>query len=93
MTTEYRAPRSLPILCIPNVSEGKRPNVVEDLAQAIGSVTGVRPLDYSSDASHNRSLFTVAGEPVRRWRAPAPHRLQHQPRHQQAGRGKSKWRL
>jgi glutamate formiminotransferase len=65
MTTEYGAPRSLPILCIPNVSEGKRPDVVEDLGAAIESVSGVRLLDYSSDASHNRSVFTFAGDPGR----------------------------
>ena len=50
------------IECIPNVSEGRRPEVVERMADAIRSVAGVRLLDYSSDASHNRSVFTLAGE-------------------------------
>jgi glutamate formiminotransferase len=50
------------IECIPNVSEGRRPEVVERMADAIRSVPGVRLLDYSSDASHNRSVFTLAGE-------------------------------
>src|SRR5262245_5667204 len=48
---------------IPNVSEGRRAYVVEQLATAIRSVPGVRLLDYSSDASHNRSVFTLAGDP------------------------------
>jgi glutamate formiminotransferase len=50
------------IECIPNVSEGRRPEVVERLARAIRSVPGVRLLDVSSDASHNRSVFTMAGD-------------------------------
>ena len=53
----------MPIIeCIPNVSEGRRPEVVEAIAAAIRAVPGVRLLDYSSDASHNRSVFTMAGD-------------------------------
>jgi glutamate formiminotransferase / 5-formyltetrahydrofolate cyclo-ligase len=58
----------MPIIeCIPNVSEGCRADVVERLAAAIRATPGVRLLDYSSDASHNRSVFTLAGdsEPLR----------------------------
>jgi glutamate formiminotransferase len=47
---------------IPNVSEGRRPEVVERLADAIRTTPGARLLDYSSDPSHNRSVFTLAGE-------------------------------
>jgi len=50
------------IECIPNVSEGRRPEVVASLAAAIRAVPGVRLLDVSSDASHNRSVFTCAGD-------------------------------
>lgn len=50
------------IECIPNVSEGRRPEVVERMVQAIRAVPGVRLLDVSSDASHNRSVFTMAGD-------------------------------
>ena len=42
------------IECIPNVSEGRRPDVVAAIAAAIRAVPGVRLLDHSSDASHNR---------------------------------------
>ena len=47
---------------VPNVSEGRRPEVVEALAAAVRRVPGVRLLDYSSDPSHNRSVFTMAGD-------------------------------
>jgi glutamate formiminotransferase len=48
---------------VPNVSEGRRLDVVERLADAIQSGTGVHLLDRTSDASHNRTVFTLAGEP------------------------------
>jgi glutamate formiminotransferase len=47
---------------VPNVSEGRRLDVVERLAQALTSAPGAYLLDRTSDASHNRSVFTVAGE-------------------------------
>jgi glutamate formiminotransferase len=47
---------------VPNVSEGRRLDVVERLAQALTSASGAYLLDRTSDASHNRSVFTVAGE-------------------------------
>jgi glutamate formiminotransferase len=50
------------IECIPNVSEGRRPDVVAAMADAIRRAPGVRLLDFSSDASHNRSVFTLAGD-------------------------------
>jgi glutamate formiminotransferase / 5-formyltetrahydrofolate cyclo-ligase len=50
------------IECIPNVSEGRRPKIVTAMADAIRSVPGVTLLDYSSDVSHNRSVFTFAGD-------------------------------
>ena len=47
---------------VPNVSEGRRLEVMDLLAAALGSVDGVYLLDRTSDASHNRSVFTLAGE-------------------------------
>jgi len=44
--------------CVPNFSEGRRPEVVEAIRAAIASVEGVVVLDVSSDASHNRSVIT-----------------------------------
>ena len=50
------------IECVPNISEGRRADVVARAADAIRRVSGVRLLDHSSDASHNRSVFTMAGD-------------------------------
>jgi glutamate formiminotransferase len=47
---------------VPNVSEGRRLDVVDRMAEAIEGVGGVYLLDRTSDASHNRSVFTLAGE-------------------------------
>jgi glutamate formiminotransferase / 5-formyltetrahydrofolate cyclo-ligase len=47
---------------VPNVSEGRRLDVVDRLADAIASTPDVFLLDRTSDASHNRSVFTLAGE-------------------------------
>jgi glutamate formiminotransferase / 5-formyltetrahydrofolate cyclo-ligase len=50
------------IECVPNISEGRRPEVVEACVAALRGVEGVRLLDRSSDASHNRTVLTLAGE-------------------------------
>ncbi len=50
------------IECVPNVSEGRRPDVVRALAAALERIDGVRLLDHSADPAHNRSVFTIAGE-------------------------------
>lgn len=44
--------------CVPNFSEGRRPEVVNAIRDAIAAVKGVSVLDVSSDASHNRSVIT-----------------------------------
>ena len=49
--------------CIPNVSEGRRTEVIESIVGVIKEVPGVVLLDYSSDASHNRSVITMVGDP------------------------------
>ncbi len=49
--------------CIPNFSEGRRVDVVEDLAGAIRRVPRVRVLDIHMDPDHNRSVITFAGPP------------------------------
>jgi glutamate formiminotransferase len=47
--------------CVPNFSEGRRPEVVDDLAGAIGSVPEVHLLDRTMDPDHNRCVLTFAG--------------------------------
>lgn len=49
--------------CVPNVSEGRRPEVIERLAGAVAGVAGARLLDVHSDPDHHRSVFTIAGRP------------------------------
>jgi glutamate formiminotransferase len=50
------------IECIPNVSEGRRADTIASMAEAIRATPGVRLLDHSSDPSHNRTVFTFAGD-------------------------------
>jgi len=53
----------MPVIeCVPNVSEGRRAEVVLALVDAVRRVDGVRLLDHSSDRSHNRSVLTMIGE-------------------------------
>jgi len=49
--------------CVPNFSEGRDKAKVEQIADAFRGKEGVKLLDYSSDADHNRSVITVIGEP------------------------------
>ena len=49
------------IECVPNFSEGRRPEVVEEIVRGIGQIAGVTLLDYSRDETHNRSVVTFAG--------------------------------
>ena len=54
------------IECVPNFSEGRRPEVVEEIVRAVGQIDGVTVLDHTHDVTHNRSVVTFAGnaEPV-----------------------------
>jgi glutamate formiminotransferase len=53
----------VPIIeCVPNISEGRRATVVAGIVDAVRNTSGARLLDYSSDASHNRSVITIAGD-------------------------------
>lgn len=52
------------IECVPNVSEGRRADVISTLANAV-EIRGVYLLDQSSDPSHNRTVYTFAGQPQR----------------------------
>jgi glutamate formiminotransferase / formiminotetrahydrofolate cyclodeaminase len=49
--------------CVPNFSEGRRKEVVDALAAALASAPGVALLDSEMDASHNRCVITIAGDP------------------------------
>lgn len=47
---------------VPNVSEGRDEQRVEDIGRAFAT-HGCRLLDVHTDASHNRSVFTLVGDP------------------------------
>jgi glutamate formiminotransferase/formiminotetrahydrofolate cyclodeaminase len=44
--------------CVPNFSEGRRPEIITAIREAIATVEGVAILDTSSDLSHNRTVIT-----------------------------------
>ncbi|MCH9023707.1 MAG: glutamate formimidoyltransferase [candidate division Zixibacteria bacterium] len=44
--------------CIPNFSEGRRPEIIRTIAEAIASVESAVILDIHSDKDHNRSVIT-----------------------------------
>jgi glutamate formiminotransferase len=48
-----------PLLAVPNVSEGRDTEVIERVASAFDA----RRLDLHTDPDHNRSVFTLAGDP------------------------------
>ncbi|MFN2387613.1 MAG: glutamate formiminotransferase, partial [Thermoanaerobaculia bacterium] len=50
------------IECVPNISEGTDRAAVEHVAASVRAAPGVRLLDVSSDASHNRSVLTFVGD-------------------------------
>lgn len=51
------------VQCVPNFSEGRRQDVIEQIVEEIGRVPGVRVLDVQSDLDHNRSVVTFLGAP------------------------------
>lgn len=53
---------ALPLLAVPNVSEGRDPAVIDSVAAALQR-TGVRLLGVHADPDHHRSVFTLVGGP------------------------------
>lgn len=49
--------------CVPNFSEGRRPEVIEAITAEVKNIPGVKLLDVKADASHNRVVVTFVGEP------------------------------
>ncbi|MDD2217260.1 MAG: glutamate formimidoyltransferase [Eubacteriales bacterium] len=48
---------------IPNISEGRNKDIIEACVDQIRTTPGCSLLDYSSDASHNRTVITYMGSP------------------------------
>lgn len=51
------------IECVPNFSEARRPEIVEDITNTIAAVKGINILDRHSDFDHNRTVITFVGSP------------------------------
>ncbi len=51
------------VQCIPNFSEGRRPEVIEAIVAAIRTAAPVTVIDHSMDQDHNRAVVTFLGEP------------------------------
>jgi glutamate formiminotransferase/formiminotetrahydrofolate cyclodeaminase len=49
--------------CVPNISEGKRPEIYNEVAQAAAAVAGVELLDVDPGIETNRTVITFVGEP------------------------------
>ncbi|HIQ02276.1 MAG TPA: glutamate formimidoyltransferase [Anaerolineales bacterium] len=49
--------------CVPNFSEGRRPEVIQEIVEAMQAIPGVQVLDVQSDADHNRTVVTMVGPP------------------------------
>ena len=49
--------------CVPNFSDGRRPEVIDAIVKAMTAVKGCNLLAKEMDYDHNRSVVTVAGEP------------------------------
>ena len=47
---------------IPNISEGRRTDVIEACVDQIRTTPGCTLLNYSSDESHNRTVITYIGD-------------------------------
>ena len=49
--------------CVPNFSEGRRPEVIEAIAEEVRQVANVKLLDVKADPSHTLVVVTFVGEP------------------------------
>ncbi len=51
------------LMCKANISEGRRKEVLEEVAAAVRAVPGVTLADWSGDPDHNRAVYTLLGPP------------------------------
>ena len=51
------------IECVPNFSEGRRKDVIEDIVEPFKKTKGCYLFDYRADEDHNRLVVSLAGEP------------------------------
>lgn len=53
------------IECVPNFSEGRDPNIIKQITDAVEAVEGVRLLNVDPGKATNRTVVTFVGEPER----------------------------
>jgi glutamate formiminotransferase/formiminotetrahydrofolate cyclodeaminase len=53
------------IECVPNISEGRRPEVIKEITNEVETVEGVKLLDVDPGVATNRTVITFVGEPQR----------------------------
>jgi glutamate formiminotransferase len=51
------------VQCVPNFSEGRRQDVIDQIVAALRQVPDVEVLDVQSDLDHNRSVINIVGPP------------------------------
>ncbi len=61
--TKDQSTKNRLVECVPNFSEGRKPEVVELIAQAIRAVDGAAVLNRHIDSDHNRSVITFVAPP------------------------------
>ena len=50
--------------CVPNFSEGRNPEIIDAIADAIRNTAGVTLLDVDPGKSTNRTVYTFVGDPI-----------------------------
>ena len=49
--------------CVPNFSEGRDPDIIDQIAKSGDGIAGARVLGVEPDADYNRTVLTIAGTP------------------------------
>ena len=49
--------------CVPNISEGTERHIIEAVEKAARSVSGVKIISVAPDPDHNRTVYSILGEP------------------------------
>jgi glutamate formiminotransferase len=52
------------IQCVPNFSEGRRLDIVEDIVSVLQNKSGFNLVSYEPDADYNRTVVTLIGDPI-----------------------------
>lgn len=52
------------ILAVPNFSDGRRKEVIEEIVSELKDIEGVKLVSYEPESDFNRTVVTVIGEPV-----------------------------